>query len=249
MRQKAIEPFLAAHSSLKAAPGPFAQAVQIMSEQHESQFDGAVSRRLAKLRDHRPDLSSLESRLEAKLNPPLRIFVFRARTMALAASVAAIGLALGIILAHLQRPQHVSVAQLAQIHSADMSGASMTPVSTVADVDRELKTQWADAPVVTQVGLPLKSCCVHSIGRKKMACLCVELNGQPATVAIGRRTDISVADWPTMSMNGMTCRCCTEPGQSPGMNAVATERNGMVIMMFGQQPRDELLKAINEVRL
>ena len=217
-----------------------------MSEQHESQFDGAVSRRLAKLRDHRPDLSSLESRLEAKLNPPLRIFVFRAWTMALAASVAAIGLMLGMILAHMQRPQHVSVTQLAQIHSADMSSASMIPVSSVTEVDRAIRAQWADAPVLTQVGLPIKSCCVHSLGHKKIACVCVELNGQPATVAIGRRWDLSLADWPTMSMDGMTCRCCPS---AQGINAVATERNGMVVMMFGQQSRDELMKAINEVRL
>jgi hypothetical protein len=185
------------------------------------------------------------------LNPRLRIFSLRMRTLAVAAGVAVIGLMLGILFAVAQRPHAVSVAELAHIHAQDMSAASspMVKVSTVADVDRALRSQWADAPVVTQVGLPLKSCCVHHVGRKKIACLCVELNGQPATVAIGRRSDINVTDWPTMSMGGMTCRCCTAPGQAPGMNAVATERNEMVIMMFGQQPRDELMKAINDVRL
>ena len=104
-----------------------------MSDSQDNDLDRAMAGRLGRLRSAPVDLSGLETKLDAQLNPRLRIFSFRTRNLALAASVAVIGLMLGILFALAQRPHAVSVAELARIHALDMSGASspMVKVSTV----------------------------------------------------------------------------------------------------------------------
>jgi hypothetical protein len=223
-----------------------------MSESQDDKLDRAVSRRLARLRSHPVDLSGIESRLSAEIPAwtARRFFSWRVGVIALAAAAAGVFLMLAVQFVLLGRPQGLSVTDLASIHAEVTSAEShAVPVENTAEINRALKVSWAGAPVVSEVGLPVHSCCVHVLGGRKLACIRLSLNGKPVTAAICRASDIQVADWPAMMHDGMPCRCCSMPDLKENFNAVATQRNGIVILMFGAQSRDELLNAINQIHL
>ena len=222
-----------------------------MSGVHDDNFDRAVVNRLAALRSVPVDLIGLEARVRAELDAAgrrTRLNRWRVAVPALAASVAGVAVVLGVVLALLGRPQSVSAAELARVHTEVLSESNAGALlSSAADVSRALRSCWPDSPDGMRVGLPVRSCCAHEVCGKRVACMSVMLNGKPVTVAIGRSGDLPVTGWPAVSSVKTACRCASTDGGN--FNAVAAERNGTVIVMFGNHPKEELIKAIEEVRL
>lgn len=222
-------------------------------DETDHNLDRAIAERLAKLRSMPIEVCQLEGRLKAVL-PALRrrprAFSWRPATMALAAGITFVALMLGVLFALLAQPQTVSAGDLARIHREVLAEKPAAQrVSTTEEVNQVLHSVWPQAPVMTAVGLPVRSCCVHAVGRKRMACMSLLLNGQPVTAAVGRASEIRVADWPTTARDGVPFCCYSAPIGSDGVNAVAMERNGILILVFGTQPTGELLDAIDQVRL
>lgn len=222
-----------------------------MSREHDDNLDRAVANRLADLRSVPVDLTGLERRVRGELDGLGRVqgaARWRVPIPALAASVAGMALGLAILLTLLGRPQSVSAAELARVHTEVLSeGPAGVRIAGAADVNRALRSCWPGSPDLKQVGLPVRSCCAHEVCGRRVACMSLVLHGEPVTVAIGRAADLRVADWPVISSGGTSCRCAS--AGDGNFNAVAAQRDGMVILMFGNHPKTELVKAIDEVRL
>ena len=221
-----------------------------MSGIHDDTFNRAVGNRLSALRSVPVDLAGLEARVRSEMEGATRrrrSSGWRVALPALAASVAGVALVLAVVLALLGRPQSVSAAELARVHTEVLSESNGAALTSAADVSRVLRSCWPDSPDGMRVGLPVRSCCAHQVCGKRVACMSVVLNGKPVTVAIGRAGDLPVAGWPAVSSGRGPCRCAPTGGGD--FNAVAAERSGTVIVMFGNHPKEELIKAIEEVRL
>jgi len=218
---------------------------------HLGDLDQATANRLARLGSLPVDTSRLAAKLRQQI--PMTDVV-QARKMWLRAMriAAAILIVIGGIVAALLftsgGPALASAEVLANVHEQMVSGRShgIMKVSSIDAAAAALAAEWPQRPALPEMGEDhVMSCCVHEIGRKKMACVALMVNEIPVTMAIAESTDIKTPEGTTLVRDGVTYRVQS----SGGVNMAMTQRNGRWICLMGRLSIDQLIQLSAKLRL
>lgn len=231
-----------------------------MDEQNihpESQrLDRAVADRLAKLRTMPVDTSRLAMLVEAQIprvgarQSSFRLVRWMRPLRAVAAGLLILGLIAGIIISSSSGPAMASTQELLHIHQEVIAGADhAVPVQSIDSANSALARQWPKAPPLPQmsgkegINCCVMSCCVHRIGRQKMACAAMKINGVPVSMAVANATDIRMPRGKKIERDGVMYLVQS----ANGVNMVMTERNGRWACLMGQAPIEKLLDTLQGI--
>lgn len=213
-------------------------------------LDRATSERLAKLRGMPVDLvqfrHALEKRIPALRSNPATGRLWIKPMRALAASVLVAGIVIATVISSSSGPVLASADTLAQIHQEVITGAShSTPVSSFEAAKSALVDKWPGSPAMPEIPHDhVMSCCVHSVGRKKMACVTLESQGVPVTMAVADAADVKVPASQTTVVDGITYHIQS----SGGINMAMTLRGGRWICLMGKVPTERLIRLAASMR-
>lgn len=236
-----------------------------MSSEHEMRHKNAtedsVARRLARLRDRPLEMSAFEARIKAAIPPPAthskeaedeeqgRWIVFQMFSP-FRAVAAALLLAITAYLAFLAfNPQPVLAhpERLASIYeeAVERHGHGAVSVSSLAEAKAALKASWEDVPALPDAAnaMQLMSCCVHEIGKKRMACVTFEVDNAPVTLALAPSKDIRCPVGEIRVVNGNRYVL----GSSNGVNMAMVERDGKWSCVMGKLPQEKLIDVLNNL--
>ena len=218
-------------------------------DERSSEWDGAVIRRLGKLRDVAVDTSRLDRMIQAQMARPekqewSRMWLRPAR--AIAASVAILALLGVILLSSSAGPVLASPNQLAQIHEGMIAGhGGMMRVTSIAEANKVLGEEWPHTPALPSMPQnEVMGCCLHSVQNKKMACVLLESEGTPITMAVAQAADMSLPSGKMVTRDGISYAV-----QSTGnLNMVMTERGGRWVCLMGELPAERLMDFAAKLR-
>lgn len=205
-------------------------------------LDRAVSNRLAKLRNVPVDLTALRRAVEARL--PKRREGWKLRWLspmrAAAASLLIVGTVVALVIASSSGPALASAERLGRIHEEVVSGVGhRTQVNSIEAANAALSAQHPGAPRIPDVPDDhVMSCCVHTIGRKKMSCVSVMADGVPLTLAVADAADIKLPECETQTVDGIVYHVQS----SQGVNMAMSQRNGRWSCLMGKLPASRLIK-------
>jgi hypothetical protein len=211
-------------------------------------LDRATSARLSKLRTMPVETAGLRRAVEAAVPPPVTPLraVWLRPMRAVAASLVVIGALAAVILFWSAQPVLASPQQLAALHDHNISGSShATPVTSLDAARGVLSRQWPGAP-----GLPMveqgqvTSCCVHHLGRKKVACVCLHVDGTPVSLVVGDADDLDAPGSTTVTKNGVTYQVHS----SGGVNMLMAEHAGRWVCIMGRLPAERLAALAGDLR-
>jgi len=213
--------------------------------------DDDVSRRLARLRERLMDTSALKHTLDARLHEDhkdqdahernrYRILTWLTTpARAVAASVLLSVLVAGaVFLTWTSGPAVASPADLAQVHrSAVAREGHSTVVSTIDEARNALRQKWSAVPEVPEPeSMRAMSCCVHDVGRERLACVTFMIDNEPVTLAIAHAAEVCSPEGKTFTMNGETYLI----GAADEINMVMTRRGDVWTCMMGRLPVERL---------
>lgn len=222
-----------------------------MNNLDNDRLDQAVSDRLAKLRTMPVDTSRLAARLRGQIPQSVSaahhpFFLFRPLRAA-AAGFIILGIILAAVISSSSGPALASADRLAQVHEEVTAGHSrmMMKVSSIEAAAAALSQQWPNAPALPDMPDDhVMSCCVHEVGRKKMACVSLTVDNVPITMAVADSADVKVPHGATITRNGVTY----EVESSKGVNMAMTERGGRWVCLMGKLPVDRLIDVAGQLR-
>jgi hypothetical protein len=213
--------------------------------------DQATARRLAKLRALPVDTSALAKAVEAQVPRPAQkqrrpAFLWIRPMRAVAASVLVVGLIAALIISSSGGPVLASAERMAQIHQDVFSGASHpTQVDSIGAANAILASKWPGAPALPEPPKDhVMSCCVHEVGRKKMACVSFQADGVLVSMAVADATEVRMPATETMTVAGVKYHVQSHEG----INMVMTERNGRWVCLMGKLPTNRLVELASALR-
>lgn len=215
-------------------------------------MDEATSQRLAKLRTVPVDTSGLlKAVVEEIPRPQAQARWLRLKWLTSMRAVAASFLILGLIIAlviHLSsRPVLASADELARIHEEVLhaAGSHHTRVDSIDAANATLAAKCPGLPAVPEVPkVPVMSCCVHELGRRKIACVSVEIDQVPVSIAVADPADVKIPPCDAIMIGGIEYHV-----QSQGhINMVMTERCGRWVCVMGKLPVSRLAELASTLR-
>ncbi len=215
-------------------------------------LDAAISRRLAKLRSIPVDTSNLEHHIEAVVGRPHRRIGWQMSWLrpmrAIAASFLVMGLIAALVIASSSGPVLASAATMAQVHEDVLSGhMATTPVGSIQAANTVLAAKLPGGPKMPDMPQQdqVMSCCVHEVGRKKMACVAMLVDGVRVTVAVADAADVKMPMCPAVKIAGVDYHTQSHGGVSMAM----TERNGRWVCVMGKLSVERLAEVAATMRL
>lgn len=218
----------------------------------DDRIDQAVSRRLSKLRSVPIDMAAFDAKLKAALparrSSSSRLLLWPVLTpmRAVAASLL-VGITLFLSFVVLTpQPAMATPQRLAAIYEDAVGGRShATTVTSVEEARETLRRKWPESPVVPDVSdMQLMHCCVHEIGRKRMACLTFSVDQQPITLAMAPSRDICSPHGEVRTINGREYRI----DSSDGVNMVMSEVDDTWMCLMGRLPIERLVELADSIR-
>jgi hypothetical protein len=222
----------------------------------DPRLDGAVERRLARLRTMPVDTSRLEKAILSQIPRPqleepaeqqqqrqrMRIGWLTAMRplRAVAASFLLLSAVVAAVLLFSSGGQALaSPSQMAQMHEDLVSGRTpVMQVTSIEEANKVLSGEWPGGPSVP--GAPqshVMACCMKSIKDKKVACVLLRSEGEPVTMTVANAADMRLPKSATITHAGVTYHV-----QSSGpLNMVMTERNGRWVCLIGRLPGERLM--------
>lgn len=215
-------------------------------------LEEATSRRLAQLRDVPVDTDRLLRMIEAEIPresaaPRRKWLTWLSPIRAAAASLLVFTLIAALVISSSSGPVLASADQLAQIHQEVLAadGSHVRPVTSIADANAGFSAEWPGAPMVPE--LPNKharSCCIHRMGQKRMACVMFEVDGVPVTMAVAAAADVKLPAGETRDIGGVTYHVQSHEG----INMIMTERGGRWVCLMGEVPINRLVELAPSLR-
>jgi hypothetical protein len=126
------------------------------------------------------------------------------------------------------------------------SGRSHTmKVSSIEAAGAALSRQWPKAPNLPDMPDDhVMACCVHEVGRKKMACVSLLVDNVQITMAVADSADVKVPRGTTMVRDGVTYHI----ESAKGVNMAMTERGGRWVCLMGRLPVDRLVELASKLQ-
>jgi hypothetical protein len=219
-------------------------------------IDAATARRLRALRTMPVDVSRLARGIESEVPRPTAAATRRAQPArrlpwlsplrAVAASLLVLGAVAALIIASSSGPALASTDRLLAVHQAVVSGQDhAVPVQSIEGANDALSRHWPDAPALPSVRHDeVMSCCVHRVGRRKVACAAMKIDGVAVSMAVADASDIRMPEGQKIERDGGTYHVQS----AKGINMAMTERNGRWACLMGPLPVDRLLEALDTLR-
>jgi hypothetical protein len=212
----------------------------------ESQWDQAVSDRLAKLRTMPVETTRLGRALRAQIPSPAnqeptgRLRIFTRPMRAVAAGIAILLIAGVVLMSTSGGPVMASPTEMARMHEDLVSGrVPVTHVDTIEEANRVLLAQWPASPGIPDAPQAhVMVCCMKSVKNKQVACVLLKGEDAPITMAVANAADVKVpASSNTVTRSGVEYHV-----QSSGaINMVSTQRNGRLVCLIGQVSAERLM--------
>lgn len=159
---------------------------------------------------------------------------------AVAAGIAAIGMVGVLIYALSGGPALASADAMAKMHQELVSGSShVMKVASIADARKALSTNLPDLPMEH-----VMLCCMHSLENKRVACVILQSDGVPVTMAVARASDMKMPAGQSITRDGQSYHV----QQSGKLNMIMTERNGQFICLIGELTQDRLMGIVNAMQ-
>jgi hypothetical protein len=215
--------------------------------------DEPVKRRLERLGSVPVDTSGLDAFIRREIAPrPVAATVEprpshtggweRARGYrAYAASFAALLLVSAIVFMTWTTPAIAdSSAMMLRVHEDLVSGrVRAVQVDSIDAANRAIKEQWPASPGVPLVPAEhVMKCCMRDIGDKRLACVLIEVDGTPVSMAVAASS---------AEMHHPRGRMIDKDGQHytvedvSGLNMVMTRRDGKWVCLMGKVDQEKLL--------
>lgn len=220
-------------------------------EQRPDALDQATSRRLERLRALPVDTTGLDRRIGAlipKTEQAMPARLWLRTSMRIAAVLAlATGIATGVILLNRDTPAIASPVELVRLHDDAIAGRGhVVQVQSLDEAQRVLAQQWSARPDLPQVpGVEVMACCLHEMGKARMAVVTINADGVPVTLAVADAGDLrSPRTGQTQRRNGIEWHV-----QSAGdVNMVSTRRDDRWICLMGRAPTEKLMELAQSVK-
>jgi hypothetical protein len=216
--------------------------------QPEDREQHAIAARLAKLRERPVDLSRLKAAVDAQLRPDVIAMPRRTWTPLRIAAGILVMLGVGVITAMYlaNRPTQLTTQHLAQVHEQmPAHGHVVTPVSSISQAYTTLTKDWANCPPLPQGSLEgVKSCCIHHVAGKRMACVEMMIEGEKVSMTVADADDVKMPPGRDETLAGIECRSCSHGG----VNMVMVTRDGRWICVMGKLPRERLARMLADLR-
>ncbi|MGE5609434.1 MAG: hypothetical protein ACM359_09280 [Bacillota bacterium] len=216
----------------------------------DDRLDRAISNRLAQLRTLPVDTSRLEARLRQHIpqwaEPRNYRFLLLRPLRAAAAGFVILGMILAAIISSSSGPALASADKLAMAHDEMVSGRShQMRVSSIEAASDALSREWSQAPALPDMpDEHVMACCVHEVGRKKMACVSLKVDNVPITMAVADSADVRVPESKTIQASGVSWHV----NSSKGVNMAMTERGGRWVCLMGRLSVDRLIDVGGQLR-
>ena len=219
-------------------------------------LDRAVSDRLARLRTMPVELSALRNAVDAQIGAhahhAARPMVLRMFTpmRAVAASLLVGVLVIALIIASSAEPVLASADRLAQLHqdviSDDRHGTyGRKAVNSIEAANRALTSEDPGAPLVPTMGDEhVKSCCVRTIGRKRISCVSMVTDGARVSMAVANAPDVRMPTAKRITTDGETYYVQS----ARGVNMVMTVRAGRWVCLMGEVPTPRLIDLAKQLK-
>jgi hypothetical protein len=211
--------------------------------------DDAVAKRLSRLRSRPVDVSGVARRLEGQIGqrPSGQPFLARFTRARIAAAILLIATLAGALTWTLMRPVTASAADLAQIHHQTVEGGGdAIAVSSMLQAQHEMASRWPRCPMLPDTApKQVKSCCARTLGRKRLCCVGLDVDGQAVTLAVARAGDVRfVGGSSALSSNGTRYLV-----QSAGATGIVILTPGDPwIAVIGTMPMDGLMSVADGLR-
>jgi hypothetical protein len=218
----------------------------------QARLDEATSRRIAKLRSMPLDTSRLAQAIKAEIPRPqsqsriLRLTWLRP-LRAVAASLLVFALIMALVISSSGGPVLASAETLARIHQEvlDQGGEHVMQVDSISAANAALAGACPGLPSVPELGKDhVMSCCVHMIGRKKMACVAMQVDGVTVSVAVADAADVKMPTCEALMIQGIPYHVQSQDG----INMVMTERGGRWVCLMGKVPVNRLADLASTLR-
>lgn len=219
----------------------------------QTRIEEATSRRLARLRTAPVDISRLESAVRAETSRPTRLPTRRwaawrgMPSRAAAASLLILALVGALVLHSSSGPALASAEQLLHIHDDVLhdSGDAVTRVDSAAAVNATLAREAPGVPPVPD--LPpdhVRSCCAHMLCGKRLACVKLQLDGVPVTMAVAAASDIRAPAGRSVSVEGTAY----DIQSMNGVTMVMHQRGNRWVCLMSSLPADRLIAFARALR-
>lgn len=222
------------------------------SNERQTRLDEATSRRLAKLRTVPMNTSGLLRAVEAAIPRPKAqsrrlVLTWLKSRPGLAASLLLTGLIIALVIHSSAGPVLASADNLARIHEEVLHahGSDHTPVNSIDAANALLAAKCPGLPPIPGLPkVPVMSCCVHELGRKKVGCVSVQVDEVPVSIAVAEASDVKIPPCESLTIDGIAYHV-----QSKGdINMVMTERNGRWVCVMGKLPTSRVAELANSLR-
>lgn len=209
-------------------------------------LDQATSARLARLSTMPVETASLEARLRAQLPFPARARPRILRWKGLAALAATLTVAAAILVVLLTSssgPVMASTADMVRFHEDLVSGK--TPVVKVDSIDQAAKAlsdQWDGRLSLPNVPSDhVMACCMKSVNNKRVACVLLSSNGTPVTLVVADAREVKAPAAGSQSSGWYVHR-------ANNLNMLMANREGRMICLIADLPREELISLASHLR-
>lgn len=212
--------------------------------------DSATTRRLAKLRAIPVDTSRLERSIRSQIPELTSGGMTRRHWLRLSRGVAAglllTGLLVTAFISSSSGPAVASSVALAEIHDEVVSGqAPLTPVTSIAAASATIEAQWRSSPDLPYMAQgEAMSCCVHLMGRKKIAIVSFLSDGIPVTLAVADASEVRTSASVTVKRG----RSVFHMQSSDNINMVMLQHGGRWICLMGALPTERLVDLAEKMR-
>lgn len=211
-------------------------------------LDRATAHRLAKLRAMPVDTTELDRRLRMEIPAPekRRPMIWFQPLRIAAALVLAVGVIAGSLVLFHDTPAVASTAELVRLHEEVIAGhGHVTQVQSIDEASRVLTEQWSSKPDLPEMpGAEVMACCLHEMGKKRMAAVTMSVDGTPITMAVADAGDMRSPNSPTIDRNGVTWHIQS----ADDINMVSARLSGRWICLMGRLPTERLMTLAQSLR-
>ena len=154
-----------------------------------------------------------------------------------------LGLIAALIVASSSGPALASTERLLQVHQSVTSGQShdAVPVQSIEAANSELASKWPNGPHLPRVEHDqVMSCCVHRVGRQKVACAAIKVDGVAVSMAVANAADIKMPEGEKIQRGGVRYHVQS----AGGVNMAMTERHGRWACLMGELPVERLVEVL-----
>lgn len=166
---------------------------------------------------------------------------------AVAASLLVLGLIAVFAIHSAGGPVLASADTLARIHEEVLhrDGSHVTPVDSIPAANAALAGKCPGLPAVPELPQDhVMSCCVHEMGRKKLACVAIQVDGVTVSMAVAEAADVKLPPCEAVTIGDVSYHVQSHEG----INMVMTERSGRWVCLMGKVPVNRLAELASTLK-